>query len=839
MTCLVRSLCLLAAVLAARPARAQDAFAKEEADLVRQCISALGTFASVAKSNKVGQRAKQAFDLILQYDPDNSTARSELGFRKEKGTWVEQPPEKRKKWADKANFEGRFKVMDQWARTAIKLGELHRKLGLKLKEAGAERARYHLEKAVYYNAMDREANLALGYKEGPGFFGTEAQIAMAKRMKEIEMKAVEFARREYEVQELTREQMPVELQNLADNAPDWMRKPNFDIHGARTKHFTVWVRGSQNHANTSAKWAERALDFGVWLLGPEQAKQLRFVERASGAFAWYGFLATQREREELLKANPNIWQREGSIERAKDFANNIWRAKEGGAVAMVRSSPREVQDSLVGYVFMQGLVQSGNEGFGQGIIHAATWYMKSTAIVRWGARPEGTGTDDSLDLPEGANWWMRAVRDQAVSNQDWPAAQVPREKLSRFRNDCRLKAWSFTTWVWAAYPDKWLEFYLKLPDEKIPTLEQVDEVAKAAFGKSMDELDTEWREWARGDSGVAFATGYGPPLLPERPSTIELAALEQINLIRAQPIGYTWESGKGITDGTWVPLGECEMDAETSIGCRLHAAYVANHPELVEDPTLGIHEQNPAHPDFTRQGQQAGSGNIVTSTGRATERFARDSVDGWMSAPYHRFPMLGHNIKRLGYAHVDNNSLSVSVLDMGSLMEPYDPSTAPRLVAWPAPNMNNVPTHFGDPEWPNPLQHQPEGQQDVTKCGYVVSLQLQNEIAKTLAESGIELWEARKGGRQPAKNFVAPGGADFRAWAERAKKQVDCFVHTPQVPLNKERDQRDVLFCIPKQPLEANKTYQVRCLLHIGSADPHVFIWEFSTGAQREGLKLK
>ena len=87
------------------------------------------------------------------------------------------------------------------------------------------------------------------------------------------------------------------------------------------------------------------------------------------------------------------------------------------------------------------------------------------------AIPEGTVGEDSLELPEGTNWWMRTVRDQAVSNQDWPLAQVPREKLSRFRNDCRLKGWSMMTWMVAAYPKKWLPFFLALPDadEKVPT----------------------------------------------------------------------------------------------------------------------------------------------------------------------------------------------------------------------------------------------------------------------------------------------------------------------------------------------------------------------------------
>jgi hypothetical protein len=201
--------------------------------------------------------------------------------------------------------------------------------------------------------------------------------------------------------------------------------------------------------------------------------------------------------------------------------------------------------------------------------------------------------------------------------------------------------------------------------------------------------------------------------------------------------------------------------------------------------------------------------------------------------------MLEHNIKRLGYSYLSQADFSVGVLDMGSLEEPYDPGLAPRLVTWPPHNMNGVPTHFPSRESPNPLEDQPEDQQDVTKCGYTVSLQLQQEVALGLAESSIELWESRKGGRQPEKNFCAKDGPEYRGWTERGKKQVECWVHTPKVPLNKKRDMRDVLFVVPKEALEANKSYQVRAMLHIGGADPLYFFWEFTTGGQARGLKLK
>ncbi|MEO6595243.1 MAG: hypothetical protein ABIP94_10870, partial [Planctomycetota bacterium] len=739
-------LCLFALVLGLRPAAAQDAFAKEEQELVKQCVRTLSTFASVAKSNKVGQRAKQSYDLVLQYDPDNGGARSELGFKKEKTEWIPLPPEKRKKWVDKATYEGRFKIMDEWAKTATKLGSLHAALGIKLKEAGnLVRSTYHLEKAIYYNPMDREANLAVGYKEGPGFFGTDAQIAFAAKMKEIELQAVKIARTDYPVTALPQEEMPKELVALTDGIPDWMKKPNFEICGAKSKHFTVWSRGTQENADTSVKWAERALEFGVWLLGEEKAKRLGFVERATRAYAWHGFLFTVREREEFLKINPHT-HGDGKLEDAMRFSNNAWMTKSGPAYIKIGSSPRSIQDSLIAYVFMDGLLSGRNDGVGQGIVHAVTWYMKATSISRWGALPEGTQGDDALALPEGTNWWMRAIRDQAVSNQDWPMAQVPREKLSRFRNDCRLKAWSLMTWMIAAYPDKWLDLFLSMPDadKQVPTLEEVEKVVTKVIGKSSEAIDAEWREWARGDSGVAFGTGYGPPLLPERPSKEELAALDRVNVIRKQPIGFTWTGAK-MTEGTFMPLPECEMDAETSMGCDLHAKYVTAHPDLTEKPGPEIHEEDPAHPEFTRRGQQAGQGNIVTGPGVRGPDFARDTVDLWIGTPYHRFPMLEHNIKRLGYSYLFDNNLSVAVLDMGSLEEPYDPSLAPRLVIWPPHNLETVPTHFPARESPNPLEDQPENEQDVTKCGYPISMQLQREIAVNVVDSSMQLFESRKG----------------------------------------------------------------------------------------------
>ena len=832
--------CLLAALVLV-PARGQDALVKEEQDLARQCVNALTSFASSAKGAMVGQRAKQAYDLVLEYDPEQSTARSELGFRKEKGQWVELPPEKRKKWLDKATYEARFKTMDDWYKTSQKLATLHRALGLKLKAAGnAERAKFHLEKAVYYNPLDKEANEALGYKQGPGFYGTDEQIAFANRMKEVETRAIEIAKKDYPVEALPLDQMPKELSTLQDVVPDWMRKPHFDIFGAKSEHFTVWTRGTQENADNAVKWGERALDFGVYLLGDKMAKQLRFVEHASKSFSWYGFLWTARERDEFLKANPHIWEKEGSIDRARDFANNIWMSAQGPAVVMTKLAPVQIHDSMIGYVFKYGLVIGRNEGLGEGIVHAATWLLQSTSVSRWGARPEGTVGEDELNLPEQANWWLRAIRDQATSHQDWGLSQVPREKLERYRNDCRLKAWNFMTWVVAAYPDKWLQFFLTLPGKKIPTLGEVDEIGQKAFGKPLAAIETEWREWARGDSGVAAATGYGPPLLPERPSKEEVAVLERLNLVRGQGLAFSWPDGKMLEEGAFHGLPPCELDAEASLACEDHAHFLAKWPEQhLKWPEA--HEENPGLDGFSPRGQRAGmSSVIVHRQGDGGVEFAKDSVDGWLGTPYHRFPLLVQNIRRFGYAYICENDMSIAVLDMGSLQEPYDPKLAPRLICWPPHNMKDVPTSFHGREQPNPLEDQPADEQDITKTGYPISVQLQRELAINLSESSIQVFEARKGGKQPTKNLCEKNKEDFRAWVERGKSEVPVWVHTPAVPLNRRIEERETIFCIPKEKLEAGKQYQVRVALRFGSApEPLYFFWEFTTGSQKEGLKLK
>lgn len=820
-------LCLPIALLA------QTDFAKEEKELVGKCSQLLMAFANTAKANKVETRAKLAYDMILDhYDLEHAAARQALGFKKVQGNWDPGPPDKRPKWEDKANNEQRYKVVDEWGKTAIKLGALHRTLGLAmLKGENLARGTFHLERAVLLNPTDREAHLALGHKEYQGFYGTDEQIAFVQRMKTIETKALELAKTDYPLQALPQDQMPEEFQKL-----------KLEFHGAKSDHFTIWTRGTQENADNCVKWAERALSFLEYLLGEEQAKRRQVANRMK-AFSWMGFVWTSREREDLLQKNKHIWQGK-TLEQAKQFANVAWQSSKGQAMVLMKLTPAQMHDALIAWVFHLGIAMGHNDALGEGLKNAATWYLQSTSITQFGAVPEGTVGGKELQLPESTNWWLRKMRDDALAGTDWPLNQVPRERLSAFRNMVRIKSWSFMTWVLARYPDQWLDFYTKVPADKIPFPEEIDKVGAEVFGKPLAEVEAEWRAWARGDSGVAAATGYGPPLLPEKPNREELAALDRMNLIRGTACAYVLTGADPkklqMTEGKMVPLPLTDLDAEASMACEDHAKYLTMWPEEhLKWPEA--HEENPAREGFSPRGMRAGMRSVILwTTGNPGPDFSRDSVDGWIGTVYHRFPLLEHNIFRFGFAYVADRGYAVGVLDMGSLEEPYDPSRAPKLVAWPPPGMKDVPLQFHGVEHPNPLDDQPENQRDITKTGYPVSLQIQREYAGQLVESGITLYDVKnQKAKLPTVHYVPEGSPDHKDWQARRGDVIPTWNHTPADPLLKRMEEKQVVFAIPKAHLQPKTTYQAEVRIVAQGNSPLCFVWEFTTGTQKEGLKLK
>lgn len=91
-------------------------------------------------------------------------------------------------------------------------------------------------------------------------------------------------------------------------------------------------------------------------------------------------------------------------------------------------------------------------------------------------------------------------------------------------------------------------------------------------------------------------------------------------------------------------LGAVALDDELSRGCRLHAAYVVRNLEDPKVGGIGIHDEDPSLPGYTKEGARAGAASVIALAPDAAE-----SVDSWMATLYHRLPLLDPRVRRVGY----------------------------------------------------------------------------------------------------------------------------------------------------------------------------------------------
>jgi hypothetical protein len=775
--------------LAAGLAAQDDPYAKDEAALAKSAALKLNTYAKLALRNKVFSRAKEAYELVIRnYEPENLEALRALGYQKEGGEW--KAPKEGKRWPDDANDEKRFEVVGEWRRFAEAVGKLHRELGIKMLEDVPARAVGHLELALYYNPHDVDSHKALEHGEWEGFWGTPEEIAFVRRLREIEAKAAELSKKKYDVQPVT--DLPKELKALMAEDGE------LEFFGAKSDSFTVFTRGRQENADDCVHWAERACDFFEFCL-PESARgKVDPRKILKGQRNWVAFIWTNAEQKAFIRLNPHT-------NGTENFRNIAW-GENGKINEVIRAlTPVSMHDKLVAEVFR---VTGGNDATLEGIMHAATWYLRATAITRFGAVDTGTTTGDRRELPSSATWWLREMRDQAIGRADFPLNGVPRVQLSNFRPDARIKTWSFSVWLLARYPDRWLEYLKAVPPAgKRPVPEAMDEIFLKVFERSREEIEEEWRGWAAGRTLSAEFTGYGPPLLPEKPNEDQIKGLERLNEFRSL-----------------LQLPDCELDLESTVACRDHALFLQQNPDHWVWPEA--HEEDPAKPGFTVRGMRAGLNSVIVISPNGGHIDPSDSLDGWVGTVYHRFPLLEPNIHRIGFAAEGN----VVVLDMGSLEEAVDPESADRFrwVQWPPDGMEGVPTAFHADEYPDPLMDTKEykAAKDPDRlqreAGYPISMQLANHIANQIDDASMVLFRTKKRGANYERDEVVP-----------------TWVHTPKVPLLKRMENPSVVFAIPKDVLEPKTTYEVVVTLKLRGGEQEEK-WHFTTGSSRRGHgKLK
>lgn len=479
-------LTLCAVPLAAQTPTAAE-LAEREQKLQASAVQILLSYARSAESSKLPSRAVAAYELVLaQYDAENKAAKAALA--KAKGA------------ADQGNAAQRRSTDQGWTLAAKKLAPQHRDLGIAwLAIDDLLRGQQHLEQALRYDPSDLGAHKALGHAEYNGFFGSDDEIAFCKRLAAIESRAKELGATGYQPTALPADKMPEEL-----------RRSGLSLAGAKTRSFAIWTTSESSDADTAApaetaEWGERAIELLEFTLGSAPARHAQVAIQARRN-RWIAVVRTPEQWNAFFAANPQILEK-AKLKSVPPQSNFAFESGTGQAEIFLHERQLDA-DSIIAHVTMWGFATDGNEGLGQGLVHTMTSLLVGTMNTWFGA-PPATQASPRKPLPRDPKQWAARIREEIAKHEDLPAVQVPRERLSSFRENARVKSWSFVNWLIARYPDRWMRAFKGLESEKNPLPEAIEAFFAKEFERGLPELEEEWRQWAGGNSAIAKATGHG------------------------------------------------------------------------------------------------------------------------------------------------------------------------------------------------------------------------------------------------------------------------------------------------------------------------------------------
>ncbi|MBL8752316.1 MAG: CAP domain-containing protein, partial [Planctomycetes bacterium] len=276
----------------------------------------------------------------------------------------------------------------------------------------------------------------------------------------------------------------------------------------------------------------------------------------------------------------------------------------------------------------------------------------------------------------------------------------------------------------------------------------------AALGEPLAAFEDRWRTWLTGlPEGLVQRLQKKDTGLPRE----QQATLALLNTLREQ--AFKADSGSVSAQR---PVA---LDAQLGAGCRAHAAYLAQHPEMAAR-WPDAHEQNPEHADWSADGAWAGGHSVIAPGVKNGEA----ALCAWMGTFYHRLPLLDPGLLRIGLGQSDD----VVVLDSGSMVAFVNEEWH---VAWPPGGATNVPVRFV-PELPNPVPDE-----DQSRFGFPITLQTGVRSNESEAEVTMRLLDGLR--------------------------EVPCWYSTPQQPTNAELAPAGTFCLIPKAHLKSGTTYTV------------------------------
>lgn len=465
-----------------------------EQKIAREAAQLLIVFAKTAEGQRAHDDARRAYrEVITHYEPDNATARAALGWKKVKAEWQQATPESALP-KDACPPAQRKPITTAWMAAQSKIVIMHRDLGVSLLAAEQrDRGLAQLQRVLALAPDDAAAHAALGHKKFEDFYGTPEQIAFIQRMRQLLDTADTIRAKEIAAEPVAVENLPVALQ-----------RTGFVFAGAKTEHITFWVAGSQEEANECAVANQRAVLLWQALFADHPERDRLLVLRPS---QWVGVIRSPEQRQKLLEVSPEC--RDGLDMSLATLLDGTPFVVEGGRAEWARHSQDNDRDYSVAH-FTKFATTALNGALTEGMAHMTTWLLCDTMLSSFIQLAKTTGEPEVL--PSDPDAWFDRLRADIEARKDPPLVHVPRERPDNYRLATRFKAWSFMTWLIARHPDKWVQLLVALKVPSTPGVQPLmeEDVIKAfqtVLGRSVTEVDAEWREWARAGSTIGKVSG--------------------------------------------------------------------------------------------------------------------------------------------------------------------------------------------------------------------------------------------------------------------------------------------------------------------------------------------
>ncbi|HLX04931.1 MAG TPA: FHA domain-containing protein, partial [Candidatus Binatus sp.] len=183
-----------------------------------------------------------------------------------------------------------------------------------------------------------------------------------------------------------------------------------------------------------------------------------------------------------------------------------------------------------------------------------------------------------------------------------------------------------------------------------------------------------------------------------------------------------------------VKLPPIVEDPELSKGDSAHTAYIVkNYHDAIMSSGLGaeMHEEDPGNANFTPAGLEAAkSSDMDVWSMRGVSKDADGwgspdwSIDGWMSLPFHRMPILNPKLTRAGFGIYCESEACAAGLNLLKGSQGEMPAAAAKAlpIEFP-PDGGTVAIRSFENEWPNPLTSCPVY---APPSGLAITLQLGN-----------------------------------------------------------------------------------------------------------------